>query len=564
MQKNRSKFMDVRAGLFLLFIIVYLLPLGLRQLGIPDEMRYGEIAREMNATGDYVSPHLNGLRYFEKPAGGHVLNAVAMKLFGDTNFAVRLMPALFAGLSAWALYQLMRRKYSIEISALGALILLTCAEFMGVGTYSVLDSIVTGFITLTLFCFYPALSSPRGWKQAGWLALAGAFAGGAFLIKGFIAFAVPVVVIVPYLLIEKRWKDLFILPWIPLLAAVAVSLPWSLAVAARESDFWHYFFWEEHINRFFSQEHAQHDNPFWYFIPIFIGGTIPWIFTAPGPLRDLLKARRTEPLIRFALCWLVAPFLFFSASSGKLGTYILPCFPPFALLLAVALGDRKEHNKSARPLQIALYAFGAILALMLLALPFSAVLNAMGRFPELDAHLTLKFFGATAGLSLGLIALVIGLRSSDLRRKIWMLGAASAALFITVTSCAPTKISPALGIQEFLQSEQEYVTSDTLLVGNPKTTHAMAYVYKRNDIYLFAGMSEFDYGLTYPEAKHRFLEDGIALENLIMNRGDQRVVVCIKSRPTDPFRAQLPKPAYQRQWLKIWFAVYEPQTSKER
>ncbi|MBN2686102.1 MAG: phospholipid carrier-dependent glycosyltransferase [Pontiellaceae bacterium] len=562
MQKTNNPSWLSGIGLLLFFAVVYLLPLGVRQLGVPDEMRYGEIAREMNASGDYVSPHLNGLRYFEKPAGGHVLNAIAMKLFGETNFSVRLMSALFAGISAWALYRLMRRKYAAEVSAMAALILLSCAEFMGVGTYSVLDSMVTGFITLTLCCFYPALSA-RGLKQAGWLALAGAFAGGAFLIKGFIAFAVPVVVIIPYLLLEKRWKDLLILPWLPLLSAVVVSLPWSLAVAARESDFWNYFFWEEHINRFFSQEHAQHENPFWYFIPVFIGGTIPWIFAAFRPLRELLRRRFSEPLIRFGLCWLIMPFLFFSASSGKLGTYILPCFPGFALLLAVALAESMERERTVRAINLAIYGFGALLALLWLTLPVVVVLNAMGRLPELDAHVGLKFIGIFIGLSAALIALFFGKRSAEPLRKIWMLATASAALFITVTLCLPTEVSPALGIQGFLKSEADHVKPTTILVGDPKTAHAMCYVYKRDDVYLFSRMGEFDYGLSYPDSQQRFI-DSYSLGDFILQRGAHRVVVCIKSRPNDPIRAQLPKPSYQHQWLKIWFAVYEPQAPDER
>ena len=87
-------------GLIALFFCVYLLPLNSRQLAIPDEMRYGEISREMLASGDFVVPRLNGLRYFEKPAGGHILNAAAMAVFGETNFAVRLMSALAIALAA--------------------------------------------------------------------------------------------------------------------------------------------------------------------------------------------------------------------------------------------------------------------------------------------------------------------------------------------------------------------------------------------------------------------------------------------------------------------------------
>ncbi len=539
-------------------MLLYLLPLNVRQLGIPDEMRYGEIAREMVTSGDYVSPRLNGLRYFEKPAGGHVLNAVAMELFGETNFAVRLMPALFAGLAAWGLYWLMRRKYSVEIAAMGALILLTCGEFMAVGTYSALDSIVTGFITLTLCCFYPALES-RGLKRAGWLALTGICAGGAFLIKGFIAFAVPVVVIVPFLLIQRRWKDLFILPWIPLVAAIAVSLPWSLAIAARESDFWHYFFWEEHINRFFSTEHAQHENPFWYFIPVLILGAIPWTFVAPLPLRDLLRRRIGDPMIRYGLCWMIMPFLFFSASSGKLGTYILPCFPPFALLLSVALADRFEQKNEQRSFTAGLYVFGSILAVALVALPVVAVLNAQHKLPELDAHIGVKLAVVFAGLSFALAFLIVALRSGNLYRKAALLGISTAVFFVSMTSCAPTEISPTLGFQGFLESQRANVGPDTILIGDPKTTHAMCYVYKRDDIYLFHRMGEFDYGLSYPEARNRFLDtDGLV--DFIRNRGDKRVVMAIKAGRGKSTKARLPRPSHQQEWLNIWFAVYEPQT----
>jgi 4-amino-4-deoxy-L-arabinose transferase len=352
-----------------------------------------------------------------------------------------------------------------------------------------------------------------------------------------------------------------ILPWIPLLAAVAISLPWSLAIAAREPDFWRYFFWEEHIHRFFSQTHAQHENPFWYFIPIFIAGTIPWIFTAPFPLRDLLRQRRTEPMIRFALCWLIAPFLFFSASSGKLGTYILPCFPPFALLLAAALSERMQQGSENRSVKTGICIFGFILVAVLITVPAAAILNRLGMLPELDHHIMLKFIGAFAGLSLAITSLIVALRSGNTYRRLMLLGASSAALFVTFTCCAPTEISTSLGIQGFLKSEQANIGDGTLLVGDPKTTHAMCYVYKRNDIYLFSHMGEFDYGLSYPEAEHRFLDD-LALKHLILNRGDKRIVVCIKAKPGNSIKAQLPRPSYQHQWIKIWFAVYEPQ-SKE-
>jgi len=547
--------------LVLLFLAVYLLPLNVRQLSVPDEMRYGEIAREMLADGDFVVPHANGLRYFEKPAGGYVLNAVAMKLFGETNFAVRFMPALATGFGAWGLFLLMRREYGKQTAALGAFVFLTCAEVMGIGTFSVLDGMVAGFITLSLCCFYVAMDVEGG-KRAGLLALVGVFAGGAFFVKGFIALAVPVVVVVPYLLIRREWKQLFILPWIPLATALVVVLPWCLAIAAREPDFWRYFFWEEHIRRFFSHGHAQHAAPFWYFVPVLLAGAIPWSLVAPLPLRDLFRSRGKEPLVQFALAWLLMPFLFFSASSGKLGTYILPCFAPFSLLLARALADRFDRGESLRFLQAGIVTLLIVATLALTALPVVGGLNAFQLLPSLDPHLSLKLVGMMVGFIAVLVLLSSALKTSDGLRKTVLLGLGSAIVFITVQMALPSEISAGLGMQRFLESEQRHIDSGTVLVGNSKTLLSLCYVYKRDDVYIFRNAGELRYGLSYPDAEHRLL-DVHQLCTLLQKRGNRRVVLAIKSRPGDPARAELPEPTCQRQWLKIWFAVYEPSTPEQ-
>ncbi|MDZ8120167.1 phospholipid carrier-dependent glycosyltransferase [Pontiella agarivorans] len=546
--------------LLAVFALVYLLPLNFRQLSVPDEMRYGEIAREMLDSGDFIVPRLNGLRYFEKPAGGHALNALAMGIFGETNFAVRLMSALATGLGAFALFLLMKRERGPQMAALGAFLFMTCGEIMGVGTFSVLDSMVTGFITLTLCSLYTALNT-TGKKKLALLALTGVFAGCAFLVKGFIALAVPVVVTVPYLLIRRQWKQLFVLPWIPLFTAIAVALPWCLAVAAKETDFWHYFFWEEHIRRFCSKGHAQHENPFWYFIPVFIGGAIPWIFIAPMPLRDLLRRRLREPLVQFALCWLIAPFLFFSASSGKLGTYILPCFAPFSLLLAWALVDRFEEQRKQKSLQVGIILMATIVGVLLVALPIIVGLNAFQLLPPLDTHFGLKVTGLLMGCSAALAFLISAYKSEQGRRKVVRLGISAGILFISAQICAPRDISESLGIQGFLESENDRITAHTVLVANPKTVHAVCYVYKRDDVYLYQGKGELTYGLSYPDSEHRYLATTPELQELIQKRGDRRVALAIRSKPGDPDRAKLPPPNFERQWRKTWFAVYEPLTT---
>jgi len=591
-------------GLITLFVCVYLLPLNARPLAIPDEMRYGEIAREMIESGNFIVPHLNGLRYFEKPAGGHILNACAMLAFGETNFAVRFTSTLATALSAIAVFllvlrhsqqqmlggrsgtersegspggsdcrpptpatpetefdrALVRRSYSGQTGFLAAFIFLTCAEVMGVGTFSVLDSMLSCCVTLSIGCFYLAINA-SGKKRFALLALSGVFVGGAFLVKGFIAFAVPVVVIGPYLALRRQWKELFTLTWIPLAVAAVVSLPWSLAIASQEPDFWRYFFWEEHIRRYFAAIPGQHKFPFWFFVPVFLGGTLPWSFIGPLPIRDLIRQRKSEPLIQFTLLWMIMPFLFFSCSSGKLGTYILPCFAPFAILTAIALTDRFESHHTNRSLQT-----GAVLTCLTVILSIVttlviAALYALGKIPPLDVYYIAKTVGWLIGLSIALMFAVDAYRSSSGLRKTIMLGLTTAAIFVTGSFCIPTAFLPTIGIQGILESEQHYIEPDTIIVANARSMHAVCYVYKRNDVFLFQDQGEVTYGLSYPEAEDRYLKVP-ALQSMIESRGSQRLVMVMNSSPDDAFRKVLAPPDYQRQWLNIWFAVYEPQTRK--
>ena len=547
-------------GLIALFVCVYLLPLNARPLAIPDEMRYGEMAREMIESGNFIVPHLNGLRYFEKPAGGHILNALAMLAFGETNFAVRLMSTLATALSAIAVCLLVRRSYSSQTGVLAAFIFLTCAEVLGVGTFSVLDSMLSCCVTLSIGCFFLAIEA-SGKKRIALLALSGVFAGGAFLVKGFIAFAVPVVVVGPYLALRRQWKELFTLTWIPLAVSAVVALPWSLAIAAQEPDFWRYFFWEEHIRRYFSPGAGQHKFPFWFFVPVFIGGTMPWSLIGPLPIRDMIRQRRSEPLIQFTLLWVIMPFLFFSCSSGKLGTYILPCFAPFAILTAIALSDRFASHHKNRSLQTGAVLMCVTVTLSILTTLVVAALYALGKIPPLDVHYIAKTIGWLIGLSLALVFAIDACRSSVGVRKSTMMGLTAAAIFVTGSYCTPNDIAPNIGIQGFLDSERHHIDPDTIIVANTKTMHAVCYVYERNDVLLFQDRGELAYGLSYPEAENRYLE-GPALNSLIEHRRSRRLVIVVKSSPDDAFRKELQLPDYQRQWLNIWFAVYEPETPK--
>ena len=325
-------------ALIVLFLFVYILPLGFRPLAIPDEARYGEIPREMLTSGDWVVPRLNGLKYFEKPVFGYWTNAVSLTVFGENAFALRLPSALSVGLSTLMIFLLVRKFSARETAAvLSPAIFLTCPLVLAMGHITVLDSLLSMLLTGALVCFFFSHMAENRRRKNFFLALMGVFCGMAFLTKGFLAFAVPVLAVVPFLLWERRFKDLLKVPWIPMLTAFLVVLPWSLMIHFREGNFWNYFFWTEHIARFLHPISGQHPKPVWYFLPVLVGGALPWFIQAPAVLPMVLKFELKSPLMRFVLCWFLFPFLFFSVCSGKLIPYILPCFPPLAIVLSIGL-----------------------------------------------------------------------------------------------------------------------------------------------------------------------------------------------------------------------------------
>ena len=366
------------------YLFLYIVPLvGVRPLFIPDETRYAEISREIIATGDWIVPRLNGLRYFEKPVLGYWLNAASILMFGENAFAARFPSAAAAGISAWMIFLLVRRFAGDYTTALLACVsFLTCLEVIVIGNISILDSMFAMFVTLSMVVFFFAHRENRFQQKTGLFVLFGLFCGLAFLTKGFIGFALPVAAIVPFMLWERRIKELFGFSWIAVVVAVLVVLPWGLMVHFKENDFWHYFFWTEHIKRFMSDS-AQHGEPFWFYIPVIFAGALPWTVLLPAAVAGLKNNHHGDALIRFSICWFLCPFLFFSASHGKIGTYILPCFPPIVVLIACGLCNFPNGIKKR------LFTIGVtIFAILTAAAAMILIISQLADFPGLKAYNT--------------------------------------------------------------------------------------------------------------------------------------------------------------------------------
>lgn len=534
------------------FLLAYILPLGVRDLVVPDETRYGEIPREMIASGEWISPHLNGLRYFEKPVLGYWVHAGSLLMFGENNFAVRLPSALSVGLSALLIYVLVWRTSRRENedggfpAILATLVFLSCFEVFGVGNTAVLDSLFSFFLTATITAFYFATESPPGsGREKGYLFLAGLSCGLSFLTKGFLGFTVPVLAVAPYLVWQRRYADLLRMSWLPILTAILVSLPWSIAIHLREPDFWRFFFWNEHIRRFMA-DNAQHKESFWFFFLTAPGMFFPWVFMVPAAVPGI-KTRLFEQgaagrLLKFCLCWLVLPFLFFSFSNGKLLTYILPCFPPFAILIAFGLLHVLKKDTRSRLFQGGIVVNTILFSLILVAFLYVQLFGFNGFRPYSQAW---KAVMVVNGLAYFVLFLVWAFRSRTTVSKTLLLGLSPLLLFFVVHFTIPDLTREVKSPGPILEQYAQGIDSKDIVISDKNSIRAVGWYLKRNDVYLLGGTGELDYGMKYKDAAGRLLDMQTAVDLIQNNRG--RTVLIARVKHIARWRDQLPQPVFQDQ-----------------
>ena len=499
-----NRILGIRDSHFLLlaFLLVYILPLGLRPLGIPDEMRYAEIPREMLSSGDWVVPYLNGVLYFEKPILGYWLNAISIGLFGENAFAVRLPSALLTGMSALLIFYFMKKLTDRRTALLAAIVQLSTLEIFFVGTYAVLDSLLAFTLCGVFVFYYLANTAQSGGSRSAYLFVTGIFCGLAFLSKGFLAFALPVIVIFSYLLYQRRFADLFHHAWIPLLTAALVAAPWAILIHQRAPDFWHYFFWVEHIKRF-SADNAQHAAPIWTYVVAFPLLGFPWTLLVINGFRNLKPQTEQRQLIIYLAFWFVLPIAFFSIAKGKLLTYLLPIFPAFSMLIALATNKAVDNSKKIRWRGETIgFAFLIVIVLAIILLQASG--NQRALFANNEQW---QLAVLVASLLSGGYMLWRSMQTLNPQSRTLWIAATLLPFFLYWASYygLPREISNRKTPGEFLSQQEKYLSDQTLIISDDSMFHAIAWVYKRNDIYML-NSGELDYGLSYNSTKFRNLE----------------------------------------------------------
>lgn len=331
-----------RRRLWLLLLAVALIWFGnleYRKLVKPDEGRYAEIPREMVASGDWVTPHLNDLKYFEKPPLQYWATAAAYEVFGEHQWTARLWTALtgFAGvLLAWFVGA---RLFGREAGLYAALLLGSSMLYVMMAHINTLDMGVTFFVSLGIFALLIAQKEMQDTPRRNWMLLAWAALALAVLSKGLMGLILPGTALFLYAVFNRDlvvWQRMHWLSGLALFLLVAA--PWFVLVIKANPEFFERFFIYEHYTRFTTKVHGRY-QPWYYFIPILLLGMLPWtllMFDAAWRSwqRGVAQVFSAE---RFLLVWAVFIYVFFSLSGSKLPSYLLPMFPALALLMGLHL-----------------------------------------------------------------------------------------------------------------------------------------------------------------------------------------------------------------------------------
>lgn len=344
----------LREILLLLGICGFLFFYGLANFGLvgADEPRYAQVAREMLARHDWITPTLGGQPWLEKPVLYYWQAMLSYSIFGVSDWAARIPAALDASLLVFAIYFFLR-KFRPGFALDGALMTASSAAVIGFGRAASTDMPLAAMFGIALLAWY-------AWYESGKKAYLTAFyiflALGA-LAKGPVAPFLAAAVILAFAVFKGDYLLLRRTLWIPgILLFVVVAMPWYAAVQIRNPEFFRIFIVQHNLARF-STNLYRHKEPFWYYAPVTLLSLAPWTILWGAALIEILRVwmRERRAMLQgedawnvFLIMWLAVPIAFFSLSQSKLPGYILPAIPAGVLLLADYVRRRLKDDVPLR------------------------------------------------------------------------------------------------------------------------------------------------------------------------------------------------------------------------
>jgi 4-amino-4-deoxy-L-arabinose transferase-like glycosyltransferase len=514
-RKKKAVYLLVLLAFSYLFLFHHL---GSYSLKEPDEGRYAEIPREMVEQGDYVVPHLNYVRYFEKPPLLYWVTALSYKALGVSEWSVRLPNAILALCCMLAVYFFAARRFGEECAFVSSFMLVSSFGFFGMARVVTIDMLLSFLLFASVLCFYEFYQG-RGRR---YLYLFYASLALSVLAKGPVGVILCGATIGLFLLIERRLsflKEMASLTGI--LLFVVIAAPWFILVSLKEREFFQFFFIDQNFTRFLTTRHKR-SGPIYYFIPVILGGLFPWSLFIPRAVARFWK----DGEMRLFLIWSGAVFAFFSVSGSKLIPYVLPVFPALSIVLG-RLFTRQWDAPVRRAGEMAVYGvFFLALALGGFAAGSGLLSRNLPAMPELTIAAG-PLRGLALGLSVAAAAMIILLAARRMRRfgaLFYGLGAFSAAVAIGLTAYTP--VIDGFNTTKNLARAVVMGSNDAAVVNYGTFDETLPF-YTGRRTYIADYRGELEMGSRYADGRPFFLDKN---ELLRLFRSDRPVFVVCKAK----------------------------------
>ncbi|MFC1679481.1 ArnT family glycosyltransferase [Elusimicrobiota bacterium] len=474
-----------------------------------DDARYAEVPREMVESGDWLTPTLNYLSYIEKPPLMYWLCAASYKLFGVNEAAARLPLALLALLGILCTWWLGSWLYSAETGMAAAVILATCAQYFGLSHVLTPDMAVSVALLWTTALILRCLRRPEDGRWAGALAWVAAIT--AFLSKGLIGLLLPAVwtigLLVLFPALRKGLRPLLLNWGMPVFIIVLGA--WLAAMESNHPGFLNFFFIEQHFQRFLTAKYNR-PGPWYFFFAIEFAGSMPWTpLILAAILEPLAGWRRSDPRDLQLSLWVALVFIFFTVSSSKLLTYILPLFAHQAVLGARLMGRLAKSPRLERGVRCGAVAIGVVFAAACVLAPFVA------------PRLGLPFALPTGVLTAAMVFLTaMAATQLLLARGQFTSGGGQRALagiaLLALTAYAMPVVGTRLITDELsVKSMTRDLNARIAALDSGKSLRLLSYDFYPHGVSFYTGLpvdminwvGELHYAKRFPQNKHRFGDD---------------------------------------------------------